>query len=123
VDVAGTKKRLNAGMFAAALCLSGPAHAGGIPFAVSLGRGVQLTGTVNQDDSSGDMNSAVITAAGPVTGTFTLTRADPRAEMDGPGLKLRMDFDHGDQSVSAYLDTCATPDKCDPGAKVTLWEK
>jgi len=69
------------------------------------------------------MNSATGTASGPVSGTYTLDRGSPHAELDGTGLKLHVDFDRGDQSVSAHLDTCATPDKCDAGKPVTLWEK
>ena len=108
---------------AAGLCLSGAAHAGDIPFAAAAGPGEQLSGTVDQDDSSGDMNSVTGSAAGPVSGSYRLDPTNPHAELDGAGLKLHVDFDHGDQSVSAHLDACATPDTCKSGAKVTLWEK
>ena len=117
------KARLSIGVMATGLCLSGAAYAGDVPFAATAGPGEQLTGTVDQDDSSGDMNSVTGLAAGPVSGTYTLDRTNPHAELDGTGLKLHVDFDRGDQSVSAHLDVCATPDKCDPGAKVRLWEK
>jgi len=117
------KARLSIGVIAFPLFLSGAAFAGDVPFSVSLGTNEQLSGTVDQDDSSGDMNSATGTASGPVSGTYTLDRGSPHAELDGTGLKLHVDFDRGDQSVSAHLDTCATPDKCDAGKPVTLWEK
>lgn len=117
-----TKARLSIGVMAA-FFLSGTAWAGDVPFTASPGGNVQLTGTVDQDDFSGDMNSATGTASGPVSGTYTLDRTNPHAELDGTGLKLHVDFDRGDQSVSAHLDTCATADKCDPGKPVMLWEK
>lgn len=116
------KTRLSIGVIAG-LLLSGAAYAGDVPFAASPGANEQLTGTVDQDDSSGDMNSATGIASGPVSGTYTLDRSSPHAELDGTGLKLHVDFDRGDQSVSAHLDTCASPDQCTAGKPVTLWEK
>lgn len=67
------KARLSIGVMAAGLCLSGAAHAGDVPFAANVEPGEQLTGTVDQDDSSGDMNSATGSAAGPVSGTTAWT--------------------------------------------------
>ena len=121
--MAGIKARLSIGVIATGLFLSGPAWAGDVPFAATPGPGEQLTGTVDQDDFPGDMNSATGIASGPVSGSYTLDRGHPHAELDGTGMKLFVDFDRGDQSVSAHLDLCATADKCDPGAKITLWEK
>jgi len=116
------KARLSIGVIAV-FFLSGTAWAGDVPFAVSPGANEQLTGTVDQDDSSGDMNSATGIASGPVSGSYTLDRLHAHAELDGTGLKLHVDFDRGDQSVSAHLDTCASPDQCTAGKLVTLWEK
>jgi hypothetical protein len=121
--MAGIKTHLGMSVIAAGLCLSGAAYAGDVPFAITAGSGEQLGGTVDQDDSSGDMNSATGVASGPVSGSFTLDRTHPHAELDGAGLKLMVDFDHGDQSVSAHLDICPTADSCDVGPKLTLWEK
>src|SRR5271154_1444903 len=109
------KARLSIGMIAAGLFLSGAAYAGDVSFAATPGPGEQLNGTVDQDDSSGDMNSATGTASGPVSGSYTVDRGHPNAELDGTGLKLHVDFDRGDQSVSAHLDTCPTPDQCTAG--------
>jgi hypothetical protein len=117
------KVRLGRGVIAAGFFLAGPAWAGDVSFAVTAGTGEQLSGTVDQDDSSGDMNSAIGVASGPVSGSYTLDRTHPHVELDGVGLKLHVDFDRGDQSVSAHLDTCQTSDNCSPGANVTLWEK
>jgi len=117
------KTRLSIGVIAAGFFLSSVAWAGDVPFTAAPGPGEQLSGTVDQDDSSGDMNSATGTASGPVSGTYTLDRNSPHAELDGTGLKLHVDFDRGDQSVSAHLDTCASPDQCTAGKPVTLWEK
>ena len=118
-----TKAHLSISAIAIGFCLSRGAFAGEIPFATTLGSGERLTGTVEQDDSSGDMNSAAGTAAGPVSGSFTLDRSNPHAELDGTGLKLHLDFDRGDQSISARLDVCASQGQCQPSAKVTVWEK
>jgi hypothetical protein len=117
------KRLLGIGVFSGAVLLSGAAFAGDVPYAADLGPNEHVTGTVDQDDSSGDMNAATGTAAGQVEGTFFLNRANPHVVLDGIGLKLHVDFDRGDQSVSAHLDTCAAPDKCDPGKPVMLWEK
>jgi hypothetical protein len=121
--MAETKTRLSIAVIAAVIFFSGAAYAGDVPFSATLGANVQLTGTVDQDDSSGDMNAATGTASGPVSGTYTLDRSTPHAELDGTGLKLHVDFDRGDQSVSAHLDTCTTPDQCTAGKPVMLWEK
>jgi hypothetical protein len=117
------KRFSSIGAMAAGLFLSGAAFAGDVPYAADLSPTEHVTGTVDQDDSSGDMNGATGIAAGPVEGTFTINRVNPHVVLDGPGLKLHVDFDRGDQSVSARLDTCASADQCTAGSPVSLWEK
>jgi len=117
------KTRLGTGVLAVGLLFVGTAWAGDVPFSVTAGTGEQLSGTVDQDDSSGDMNALTGVASGPVSGSYTLDRTHPHVELDGVGLKLHVDFDRGDQSVSAHLDNCPSPDSCSPSAKITLWEK
>ena len=117
------KVRFGICAIAAGVFLSGAAYAGDVPYTADLGPNEHVTGTVDQDDSSGDMNGLTGVAAGPVEGTFSLGRTNPHVVLDGPGVKLHVDFDRGDQSVSAHLDSCTGPDKCDYGKPVSLWEK
>ena len=103
--------------------LSGTANAAEIPYAVALGPDEQLTGTVSLDDSSGDALSASGMASGVVTGTYTVDGGTTHAEISGTGLKLTINFERTSQRFSARLDTCSSPDRCDAGNLVTLWEK
>jgi len=120
------KSRLAASAALAAVAgfLSGMANAAEIPYAVALGPDEQLTGTVSLDDSSGDALSASGAASGVVTGTYTVDGGSTHAEISGSGLKLNINFERASQRFSARLDTCpVTPDHCDAGKLVTLWEK
>jgi hypothetical protein len=107
-----------------AVFLSGTANAAETPYAVALGPDEQLTGTVSLDDSSGDALSASGVASGVVIGKYTVDGGTTHAEIYGTGLKLNIDFERASQRFSARLDTCpASPDQCDAGNLVTLWEK
>jgi hypothetical protein len=120
------KALLSIAMISAALAvfLPGAANAAEIPFTVALGPGEQLTGTVVLDDSSGDAQSASGVASGVVNGKYSVDGANPHAEISGPGLKLTVNFERASQRFSARLDTCpASPDRCDAGSLVVLWEK
>ena len=101
----------------------GAAQAVEIPYSAAVG-GVQVTGTVEMDDSSGDANSASGAASGVVTGKFALDGANNQSEMTGAGVKLIVTFSHASQRLSAHLDSCpASPDSCTAGSLVILWEK
>jgi hypothetical protein len=104
--------------------LSGTANAAEIPYAVALGPNEQLTGTVSLDDSSGDAQSTSGVASGVVSGKYTVDGGTTHAEISGPGLKLNIIFERASQRFSARLDTCpASPDRCDAGSLVVIWEK
>ena len=113
-------------MFLAAFAglLSAAANAAEIPYTVALGPDEQLTGIVTLDDSSGDALSASGVASGAVNGKYAVDGANRHAEISGPGLKLNVNFERASQRFSARLDTCpVTPDRCDAGNMVVLWEK
>jgi hypothetical protein len=111
-------------LVAVAVFLSGAANAAEIPYAVALGTDEQLTGTVSLDDSSGDALSASGVASGVVTGKYTVDGGTTHAEISATGLKLNVNFERASQRFSARLDTCpASPDHCDAGKMVVLWEK
>jgi hypothetical protein len=104
--------------------LSGTANAAEIPYAVALGPDEQLAGIVTLDDSSGDALSASGAASGVVTGKYTVDGGTTHAEISGTGLKLTINFERASQRFSARLDSCpASPDHCDAGKPVVLWEK
>ena len=113
----------SAALAAVAGFLPGTANAAEISYAVALGPDEQLTGTVSLDDSSGDALSASGTASGVVTGTYTVDGGTTHAEISGTGLKLNINFEHASQRFSARLDSCSSPDHCDAGKLVVLWEK
>jgi hypothetical protein len=103
---------------------SGTANAAEIPYTVAIGPNEQLTGTVYLDDSSGDAQSASGVASGVVNGKYTVDGGNTHAEISGTGLKLNVNFERASQRVSARLDACpASPDRCDAGNLVVLWEK
>jgi imidazolonepropionase-like amidohydrolase len=103
--------------------LSGTANAAEVPYTVALGPDEQLTGIVSLDDSSGDALSASGAASGVVSGEYTVDGGTTHAEISGAGLKLTINFERASQRFSARLDTCSSPDRCDAGKPVTLWEK
>jgi hypothetical protein len=104
--------------------LSGTASAAEIPYTVGVGPNEQLTGVVYLDDSSGDAESASGVASGAVNGKYALDSNNPHAEMYGTALKLNVNFERGSQRLSARLDSCPiSPDSCDAGNLVILWEK
>lgn len=101
----------------------GAAQAVEIPYSAAVG-GVEVTGTVEMDDSSGDANSASGTASGVVNGKFALDGANTQSEIPGTGSRLVVNFSHASQRLSAHLDSCpASPDNCTAGPLVLLWEK
>ena len=106
-----------------AVLLSGAASAGEIPFSKELGPNQKISGIVDQDDSSGEMNAAKGTASGAANGEFILGRVDPNAAITGSGVKLEVNFSRREQQLRARLDTCASADSCSEGAWVVLWEK
>jgi hypothetical protein len=120
------KAPLSIGMISAVLAgfLSSAANAAEIPYTVAIGPDEQLTGTVYLDDSSGDAQSASGVASGVVNGKYGVDGSNAHAEISSPGLKLNVDFERASQRVSARLDSCpVSPDRCDAGNLVILWEK
>ena len=104
--------------------LPGPAAAGEIPYAATVGPGEHITGAVSVDDSSGEVSSAKGTASGAVGGAFALDRANTDAELLGATAKLDIHLDRKSEQLRARLDACAAgPDNCTPGNWVTLWEQ
>ncbi len=93
-----------------ALALSGAAWANDIAFTKDVG-GAHLTGTVEIDDSSGDIVAVVGGASGAVSGKYTLDRVNIDAQV---GSKLILHFDRRNQQISARLDG---------GDAVILWAK
>jgi hypothetical protein len=100
----------------------GAAFAADIPYSVNVTSAEKLSGIVDQDDSSGDMNSAKGTASGPVAGDFAVDQLTLNAALTGPGQKLEVNFDRRNQQLRARMDICASADNCTEGAWVTLWE-
>ena len=103
--------------------IPGAASAGDIPYSVNLTADEKLSGLIDQDDSSGDINSAKGAATGPVSGNYSVDPANLNAALAGPGQKLEVNLNRRDQQVRARLDACTTPDSCTEGNWVTLWEK
>jgi hypothetical protein len=103
---------------------SGTANADEIPYTVAIGPNEQITGTVYLDDSSGEAQSASGVASGVVNGKYTLDGGNTHAEISGAVWKLNINFERASQRVSARLDACPlSPDRCDAGNLVVLWEK
>ena len=107
----------------AAILSPGAASAGDIPYSVNLTPDEKLSGTVDQDDSSGEMNSAKGTASGPVSGDYAVSLTNLNTTLTATGVKLDVTFNRRDQQLRARLDTCATPATCTEGAWVIVWEK
>ena len=116
---------MNKGVLFAAFAglLPVPAVAGEMPYAVAVGAGEQLSGTVYVDDSSGEVSSAKGVASGSVHGAFTLDPAHADAELHEATVKLEIHLDRKSAQLRARLDSCPSPDNCIPGAWVTLWEQ
>lgn len=96
---------------ALSLALCGTAGANDIGFAKDVG-GAHLTGTVEIDDSSGDILSITGEASGAVSGKYSLDRVNIDAEVEGE--KLLLHFDRRNQQISARLDG---------GDAVIVWAK
>ena len=73
------KSRVSKSVLFAALAglLSGPAAAGEIPYAVTVGSDEQIKGVVSVDDSSGEVTSAKGAASGAVSGELFWTPSAP----------------------------------------------
>ncbi|HWY62741.1 MAG TPA: hypothetical protein VNW15_12645 [Rhizomicrobium sp.] len=110
---------------ALACLLAGATHAGEISYNVKIDEGEQLTGTVEQDDSSGAVISAKGTASGTVNGDFALDGGKSNAVMLGAAAKLDIVLDRASQQLRARLDRCSPrpADTCIGGDWVTLWEQ
>jgi hypothetical protein len=117
------KLLLSLAAISAACLLPVAANAADIPYSINLGPTEKLTGIVDQDDSSGDINSAKGSATGPVSGDYAVDPATVNAALTGAGQKLEINFNRRDQQVRARLDICASADGCTTGDWVTLWEK
>ena len=91
------------------LALCGAAHATDVSFAKDVGA-AHLSGTVEVDDSSGDIVSVSGEASGAVSGKYALSQVAPDARIAG----LMLHFDRRNQAVTAQLDG---------GSPVTVWEK
>ncbi len=102
--------------------LPGAGFAADIPYSVNVTPEEKLSGIVDQDDSSGDMNSAKGTASGPLAGDYAVDLLDLNAALTGPGATLDVNFDRRNQQLRARLDSCPSPDRCTMGDWVTLWE-
>ncbi len=100
-------------IIAASMLLSGGAWANDVSFSVDVAPNAHVSGTVDVDDSSGDINSVKGEASGAVSGAFTLNQVNPQIIV-GQGPRLTLKFDRRNQQISAQLDS-ANP--------VTLWEK
>jgi hypothetical protein len=107
---------------AAWLALCGAAHANDVTYAADAGA-AHLTGTVEIDDSSGDIVAVSGQASGAVSGRYLLSRSDPDAELTGEGAKLALHFDRRNQQVTAHLDACAKDGNCTAADPVTVFEK
>lgn len=109
------KRALLIGVLSLALC--GAAQATDVSYTKEVGA-VHLTGTVEVDDSSGDIVSVSGEASGAVSGKYTLDMINPNAGIAGQGssqgAKLALHFDRRNQLVTAQLDS---------GNPVTVWEK
>jgi hypothetical protein len=87
-----------------------PAWANDVTFEKDAGK-VHVTGTVEIDDSSGDIVAVTGEASGAASGKYQLSRTEIDAEVAG---KLKLHFDRRNQQITASLD----------GAEpVTLWQK
>jgi hypothetical protein len=95
------------------MLLSSAALANDVSFSVDVPPNVHVTGTVDVDDSSGDINSVKGEVSGAVSGSFQLDPLTPQMAI-GQGPRLTLHFDRRNQQVSAQLDG---------GNTVTLWEK
>jgi hypothetical protein len=107
-------------LFAGAVSL--PATASDGDYSVKVD-GVQLTGAIDLNDSTGNAQGVSGTATGVVEGKFTLDYAKPEADIPGNGVRLVVKYSQGSQTVTARLDTCTSPTSCTQGAAVTVWEK
>jgi hypothetical protein len=105
---------------AAAVFLCGAASAHEVNFQKDVAEGEHVTGTVDVDDSSGEINGVTGDAKGVVSGSFTLDPANRQAEIAGQNSKLVVTFDRRNQSVTAELQTCADG-ACSGGKPVEIW--
>jgi len=95
------------------LALCGAAPATDISFIKDVGA-AHLAGTVEVDDSSGDIVSVSGEASGAVSGKYRLSQVNPDAQIAGASSKLALHFDRRNQQLTAQLDG---------GDPVTVWEK
>ena len=114
---------MKARLLVAMLALSGPAWANDLTYDKDVAPNEHLSGTIEIDDSSGDVNSVTGEATGAVKGAYRLDPVNIQAEIADPAGKLVINFNRRDQAVTAHLDICASPDTCTPSDPVTVWEK